>query len=101
MAGVGVDADLTPAFRLSGNANHLWFHKTESLEALRVEGSIPRDIGWDLSLAAIYRPKSTQNMVFRLSGAALIPGKGFKDLFDQTDKRDFHYSILLNAILAF
>jgi hypothetical protein len=40
-------------------------------------------------------------MVFRLSGAALIPGKGFKDLFDQTDKRDFHYSILLNAILAF
>jgi len=101
LAGVGVDADLTPAFRLSGNANHLWFHKTESLEALRVEGSIPRDIGWDLSLAAIYRPKSTQNMVFRLSGAALIPGKGFKDLFDQTDKRDFHYSILLNAILAF
>ena len=101
LAGVGVDADLTPDFRLSGNANHLWFHKTESLEALRVEGSIPRDIGWDLSLAAIYRPKATQNMVFRLSGAALIPGKGFKDLFDQTDKRDFHYSILLNAILAF
>ena len=101
LAGVGVDADLTPDFRLSGNANHLWFHKTESLEALRVEGSIPRDIGWDLSLAAIYRPKATQNMVFRLSGAALIPGKGFKDLFDQTDTRDFHYSILLNAILAF
>ncbi len=101
LTGVGVDADLTPDFRLSGNANHLWFHKTESLEALRVEGSIPKDIGWDLSLAAIYRPKATQNMVFRLSGAALIPGKGFKDLFDQTDKRDFHYSILLNAILAF
>ncbi len=101
LAGVGADADLTPDFRLSANANHLWFHKTESLEALRVEGSIPRDIGWDLSMAAIYRPKATQNMVFRLSGAALIPGKGFKDLFDQTDKRDFHYSILLNAILAF
>ena len=101
LAGVGVDADLTPDFRLSANANHLWFHRTESLEALRVEGSIPKDIGWDLSLAAIYRPKATQNMVFRLSGAALIPGKGFKDLFDQTDKRDFHYSILLNAIFAF
>lgn len=101
LAGVGVDADLTPTFRLSGNANHLWFHRTESLEALRVEGSIPKDIGWDLSVAAIYRPKATQNMVFRLSGAALLPGKGFKDLFDQTDKRDFHYSILLNAILAF
>ena len=101
LVGAGVDADLTPALRLSANANHLWFHKTESLEALRVEGSIPRDIGWDLSVAAIYRPKATQNMVFRLSGAALLPGKGFKDLFDQSDKRDFHYSILLNAILAF
>ena len=101
LAGVGVDADLTPDFRLSANANHLWFQKTETLEALRVEGSIPKDIGWDISMAAIYRPKATQNMVFRLSGAALIPGKGFKDLFDQTDKRDFHYSILLNAILAF
>ena len=101
LVGAGVDADLTPALRLSANANHLWFHKTESLEALRVEGSIPKDIGWDLSVAAIYRPKSTQNMVFRLSGAALLPGKGFKDLFDKTDKRDFHYSILLNAIFAF
>ena len=101
LAGVGVDADLTPTFRLSGNANHLWFHKTEPLQTLRNEGSIPNDIGWDLSVAAIYRPKATQNMVFRLSGAALLPGKGFKDLFDQTDKRDFHYSILLNAIVAF
>lgn len=101
LAGVGVDADLTPDFRLSANANHLWFHKTESLEALRVEGSIPKDIGWDLSAAAIYRPNANQNIVFRLSGAALLPGKGFKDLFDQTDKRDFHYSILFNAILAF
>nr|WP_243457120.1 hypothetical protein [Parasphingorhabdus cellanae] len=101
LAGVGVDADLTPDFRLSANANHLWFHKTESLEALRVEGSIPKDIGWDLSAAAIYRPNANQNIVFRLSGAALLPGKGFEDLFDQTDKRDFHYSILFNAILAF
>ena len=101
LAGGGVDADLTPDFRLSANANHLWFHKTESLEALRVEGSIPKDIGWDLSAAAIYRPNANQNLVFRLSGAALLPGKGFEDLFDQTDKRDFHYSILFNAILAF
>nr|WP_229956162.1 hypothetical protein [Parasphingorhabdus litoris] len=101
LAGVGVDADLTPDFRLSANANHLWFHKIESLEALRVEGSIPKDIGWDLSAAAIYRPNANQNIVFRLSGAALLPGKGFEDLFDQTDKRDFHYSILFNAILAF
>ncbi|MEH6757456.1 MAG: hypothetical protein V7676_08095 [Parasphingorhabdus sp.] len=101
LAGVGADADLTPELRLSANANHLWFHRTETLEALRNQGGISKDIGWDLSTAAIYRPKATQNMVFRLSGATLLPGKGFQNLFDQTDKRDFHYSILINAILAF
>ena len=101
LLGLGADADVTPEFRLSVNANHLWFHKTETLEELRVEGSIPREIGFDLSAAAIYRPKATQNIVFRLSAAALLPGDGFDDLFDQTDKRDFHYSILFNAILAF
>jgi hypothetical protein len=101
LVGAGVDADLTPSFRLSANANHLWFSKTQTLEALRNEGSIPKSIGWDLSMAAIYRPKATQNVVFRLSAAALLPGKGFKDLFDQSGKRDFHYSILFNTILAF
>ena len=46
------------------------------LETLRNEGSIPKDIGWDLSTAAIWRPKATQNIVFRLSGAVLVPGNG-------------------------
>jgi hypothetical protein len=101
LIGAGADFDVTPEVRISANANHLWFAKTEVLEAQRVEGTIPKDIGWDLSLAGIWRPNANQNIVFRLSGAALLPGKGFKDLFDQTDKRGFHYSILFNAILAF
>ena len=46
-----------------------------SLEALRVEGSIPKDIGYDVSAAAIWRPKATQNIVFRLSGVldSMVP----------------------------
>jgi hypothetical protein len=102
LAGVGVDADLTPDFRLSANANHLWFHKTETLEALRNEGTIPNSIGFDLSMAAIYRPNSNQNLVFRLSGALLEPSAGFRDLFTQAGERNgTFYSILFNAILAF
>ncbi len=99
--GVGADLDLTPEFRVSANANHLWFENTSSLQALRMEGSIPKDIGFDLSVATIWRPKATQNIVGRLSGAVLLPGKGFKDLFDNKQKNDAYVSILANVILSF
>jgi len=101
LVGAGGDFDLTPQFRLSGNANHLWFENTATLQALRNEGSIPRAIGWDLSAAAIWRPKATQNIVMRLSAAALVPGKGFKDLFDNRDRNRNYYSILANVIVSY
>ncbi len=99
--GAGADFDLTPEFRVSTNFNHLWFENTSSLQALRTEGSIPKDIGFDLSVATIWRPKATQNIVGRLSGAVLLPGKGFKDLFDNKQKNDAYVSILANVILSF
>ena len=99
--GVGADFDLSPEFRVSANANHLWFENSSSLQALRSEGSIPKDIGFDLSVAAVWRPKATQNIVGRLSGAVLLPGKGFKDLFDNKQKNDAYVSILANVILSF
>jgi hypothetical protein len=98
---VGADFDLTPEFRISTNANHLWFEDTATLQALRVEGSIPKDIGYDLSAAAIWRPKATQNIVFRLSGAALIAGDGFRDLFDNLGTGRTYYSVLANAIVTY
>ena len=101
LAGIGADADITPAFRLSVNANHLWFQSTAVLQALRHEGSIPTPIGFDLSAAAIYRPKFTQNLVFRGSAAALRPTSGFEDLFTNRARHGFYYSVLFNAILAY
>lgn len=101
LAGVGADFDITPKLRLSTNVNHLWFENTATLQALRVEGSIPKAIGWDISAAAIYRPKAIQNVVFRLSGAMLDPGKGFRDLFTNAGRNDIYYSVLFNGILSF
>ncbi len=101
LLGVGADFDLTPELRVSANANHLWFEDTSTLQALRVEGSIPNDIGHDLSLAAIWRPKATQNIVFRLSGAALVSGDGFRDLFDSLGHDRTFYSVLANAIVSY
>ena len=101
LVGAGADFDLTPEFRLSANANHLWFENTASLQALRNEGSIPKDIGWDLSAAAIWRPKANQNIVLRLSGAALVSGKGFQDLFANLGHDSTYYSVLANVILTY
>src|SRR3546814_18912065 len=58
-------------------------------------------IGWDLSTAAIWRPKATQNIVLRLSAAALVSGDGFRDLFDSLGGGRTYYSILANAILTY
>ena len=101
LLGAGGDFDLTPQLRVSANANHLWFANTTLLQTLRNEGSIPRDIGWDLSGAAIWRPKATQNIVVRLSAAALVPGAGFRDLFDNLQRHRNYYSVLANVILNY
>ena len=101
LLGVGADFDLTPAVRLSANVNHLWFHRTGTLNVLRQQQTIRRDLGWDLSAALIWRPTMIQNVVFRLSGAVLQPGTGFRDLFTNVPRDDRYYSVLFNAILTY
>lgn len=101
LLGVGADFDLTPTLRVSGNVNHLWFASTATLQALRSEGSIPTDIGTDLSIATIWRPKMTQNIVVRASAAMLAPGSGFRDLFVASQRDRRFYSFLFNSTLTF
>lgn len=101
LLGAGADFDLSSTTRLSANVNHLWFHKTDTIEALRQEGTVPSSIGLDASAALIWRPNANQNLVFRLSGAVFDPSKGFRDLFTQSGKSDLFYSVLFNAILAY
>jgi hypothetical protein len=83
LLGAGGDFDPTPDFRLSANANHLWFENTATLQALRVEGSIPKDIGWDLSprQSGAQGRRRTRVSAF---GARCWAGDGFRDLFDET-----------------
>ncbi len=101
LAGIGADFDITPPLRVSFNANHMWFHKTQTLETLRVQGPIDKEIGWDFSSAVIYRPGNIQNVVLRLSGAMLRPGDGFHDLFAENEDRGLYYSVLFNAVLTY
>ena len=97
LLGFGMDFDLLPEWRVSFNLNHLRFDTTEVLEASRNQGGIDEEIGWDISVASIYRPFMTQNVIFRFSAAALLPGEGYEQMFGD----DTQYSILANLVLAY
>ncbi len=99
LLGIGADFDLTPQSRVSANINELWFDDTAVLEAARNQGGIGSRIGTDVSVAWIWRPFMTQNIVMRLSGAALLPGEGFKNLYGSNDSS--YYTVLGNLILAY
>ena len=71
------------------------------IEALRNQGGIARDIGWDASISGIWRPHATQNIIARLSAAALVPGRGFDQLFTSQTGSKLYYSILANVVLTF
>ncbi len=97
LLGVGADFDVTPKLRASANINQIWFDDTAVLEAARNQANIGKSIGQDLSLSVIYRPFTSQNIVFRVAASTLLPGDGYKDLYGS----DTPYSVLANLILAY
>ena len=99
LLGIGADFDLTPQSRVSGNLNQLWFDNTSTLETLRAAAPISRSIGTDASLAWIFRPFQTQNIVFRLSGSALFAGEGTKNLYGT--RHNAYYAVLGNIVFTY
>lgn len=97
LLGAGVDLDLTPTLRVSGNLNYLAFDNTATLEAARAQSGIGRGIGVDASIALTWRPLAIQNVVARLSYATLFPGAGYRALFPD---RNAH-AILGNLMLTY
>ena len=101
LLGIGADADVLPQLRISANINHIWFADTAVVQALRQQGSISNDLGWDYSISTIWRPRMTQNIIFRLSGAIFQPDSGFNNLLTSVGRDSAYYSILFNTVLAF
>ncbi|MFO0041467.1 MAG: hypothetical protein ACK55W_05925, partial [Pseudomonadota bacterium] len=99
LIGIGGYFDITPLHRVSFNLNELWFDDTTTLEVARNQSPIDDRIGTDASVAWIWRPFMTQNIVLRLSGAALFPGDGIKDLYGSDE--DIYYSVLGNFTFTY
>lgn len=97
LIGVGADFDVLPELKISLHANQIWFDETAALETVLEKQHVAKNIGLDLSLAATYRPLATQNLILSVSAATLLPGEGYRDIYDGR----MAYSIFANIILSY
>ncbi len=79
---LGVDFDVTPKLKLINNCNFLWFEDTDVLKQFTFDGNIDTRIGTDLSTGIEYRPLLNNNVIMTFGVSTLIPGGGFKSLYD-------------------
>ena len=94
---LGVDFDILPELKLITNASFLQFDRPDTLRFLRQDGSIDRDIGWDLSAGFLYRPFLNNNVQIRAGMACLLPGDGKKNLFGN----ELLYDMFTNLIFQY
>src|SRR5262249_29760616 len=79
----GLDMDLTPKWKMINNINLLWFDETHVLEQFTFDGHIHHFIGVDPSMGFEYRPFLNNNVIMTFGISALLPGEGFRDLYDK------------------
>ncbi|HEV7667132.1 MAG TPA: hypothetical protein VGS22_01295 [Thermoanaerobaculia bacterium] len=98
LATTGVDLEVTPKLKVIATANYLEFDATETLETLLFQGGIDREIGWDLSVGTRFRPYLNNQAVVVAGLATLLPGRGFKDIYERGGAL---YSAFVNLTLAY
>ena len=114
IAGLGEEWEITPKVRLFANLNYLLFMETNAISTALVTDEIDREIGWDLSFGAEYRPLLTDNIRLAAGLGMLFPGEGFKDIYrtsspgvpgftasNSQDVSDVLYSGFLSATITF
>jgi hypothetical protein len=80
--GLGAEFDLTPKLRSFLNANYIRFVETDPIQTALLTQKIDPEVGWDLSLGFQYRPLLTDNIIVSAGFGALIPGRGYRDIYN-------------------
>jgi hypothetical protein len=95
---VGLDVEVTPRLKAIFTGNYIRLDATEPVEEVLFQGGIHHDIGTDLSAGLRYRPFLSNNWIIAGGVAALIPGRGFEDIYERSDPL---YHLFTNVILQF
>ncbi len=81
LLGVGSEIEVTPRLRSFLNFNYIRFVETDPIKTALLTQKVAHDLGFDLSLGVQYRPLLTDNIIISAGFGVLIPGKGFKDIY--------------------
>ena len=98
LATVGLDVEVTPRLKAIFTGNYIRFDAVESLQEVLFQDDISHEVGTDLSAGFRYRPFLSNNIVIVGGLAGLIPGQGFKDIYERDDPL---YHLFTNVILQF
>lgn len=98
LATVGLDVEVTPRLKAIFTANYIRFDAVEPLEEVLFQDEISHEIGTDVSAGFRYRPFLSNNVIVVGGLATLIPGRGFKDIYERNDPL---YHLFTNVILQF
>ncbi len=79
--GIGTDMDLMPTLKLFLNANYIRMADTASVNFALHTNNVTPEVGWDLSAGVQYRPLLTNNIIISAGLGALIPGDGYKAIY--------------------
>jgi hypothetical protein len=90
---LGMDFDVTARTKIINNLNLVWFDKTNVLQQFLYQGNIDRFVGVDLGWGVEHRPLLSENVLFVGGVQMLIPGQGFRDIYDSFNGR-------VNALVA-
>jgi hypothetical protein len=98
LATLGLDAELTPRLKAILTANYIRLDAVQPVEEVLFQGHIHHDLGTDLSLGLRYRPFLNNNVTIVGGAAVLLPGEGFKDIYET---RNALYQAFMNVIVSF
>ncbi|HEX4138963.1 MAG TPA: hypothetical protein VHY09_01345, partial [Candidatus Methylacidiphilales bacterium] len=79
---VGSEISATPELKIFLNANFIEMADTQTVNFALHTTNVTPQIGWDLSGGIQYRPLLTNNIIISAGLGALIPGDGFKAIYE-------------------
>ena len=77
----GLDAEVTPTFRTSLNANAIYFVDTSSLSFVLNQQGIHHEVGYEINLTEQWRPFLNNNVIISAGQSVFFPGEGFNDIY--------------------